>query len=78
LYLFYRIERERLKILFLDLKFVDLTENQIDLIPDEAGELINLEQFYLSKNNLKDFPFLKNCCQLKVSITLVILKLYFY
>jgi hypothetical protein len=41
-------------------------------IPAEAGELVNLEQFYLGKNRIKEFPFLRNCCQLKVTIEIVL------
>jgi Leucine-rich repeat (LRR) protein len=48
------------------MKIFDLSENQIEHLPKELGELENLEQLFLRQNKLKDLPYLSKSLKLKV------------
>ena len=52
----------------LDLTCIDLSENQIETIPKELGELANLEQLSLRQNKIKELIVLEKCCKLKVKL----------
>jgi len=50
-----------------DLKVLELTHNQIHMLPDDVGDLRHLECLYLRHNKLTNLPLLNNCTALKVS-----------
>lgn len=50
----------------LALKCLDVTHNQLTHLPEDLGNLPNLEQLYLRHNQLSGIPLLKNCKNLKV------------
>ena len=52
----------------LALKMIDISENQLESLPKEIGDLVNLEQFFVRHNKLKQFPYLEKCHKLKVYI----------
>jgi Leucine-rich repeat (LRR) protein len=45
---------------------IDLSENQLESLPKEIGDLENLEQFFGRHNKLKNLPYLEKCHKLKV------------
>ena len=47
------------------MKIIDLSENQIEILPSEINDLSNLEQFYARQNKIKIFPTFYKCCKLK-------------
>ena len=55
-------------VFLADLKIIDLSENQIQELPAEIGDLAHLEQLFCRQNKLKKFPKLTKCCKLKVKI----------
>jgi Leucine-rich repeat (LRR) protein len=47
---------------------VDISENQLEQVPKELGELVNLEQLFARHNKIKKLPLLEKCHKLKVRI----------
>ena len=48
------------------MNIIDVSENQIVTIPEELGDLMNLEQLSLRQNKIQHLVLLKKCCKLKV------------
>lgn len=44
---------------------LDISENKIERLIKELGELGHLEQLFVSRNKLSKFPVLEKCCKLK-------------
>ena len=61
----FSLEIKYFHIYFKDLKIIDLSENQIQELPVEIGELMHLEQLFCRQNKLKKLPKLAKCCKLK-------------
>lgn len=51
----------------LDLETIDLSENQIVVIPEEAGDLMQLERLSLRQNKIANLVLFRKCCKLKVN-----------
>ena len=47
------------------LKSLDLSENSIDELPAEIGNLLDIEQLSVRQNKLRRLPLLERCCKLK-------------
>jgi len=53
-----------------NIRIIDISENQIQELPREIGDLMHLEQLFCRQNKLKKLPKLEKCCKLKVNIFL--------
>jgi Leucine-rich repeat (LRR) protein len=51
-----------------NIRVIDVSENQIQELPHEIGDLMHLEQLFCRQNKLKKLPKLEKCCKLKVNI----------
>lgn len=52
---------------YSDLNIIDVSENQLVKIPEQIGDLSNLEQLFLRQNKIQNLIVLQKCCKLKVS-----------
>lgn len=62
---------------FAGLRSLDANHNEIHTLPDELGDLRQLEQLYLRHNKITHLPLLRNCAGLKVKISVRKINLYF-
>lgn len=53
----------------IDLRMLDCTQNQLEMIPPVLAQMDSLEQLYLRHNKLRFLPELPQCKNLKVRPT---------